>query len=42
MFRDNVLISLKHTQLVLGMLLRLPVLAREGRLWKKPVEVPVE
>lgn len=42
MFRDNVLISLKHTQLVLGMLLRLPVLAREGSLWKKPVEVPVE
>jgi glycosyltransferase involved in cell wall biosynthesis len=42
MLLDNVLISLKHTQLVFGMLLRLPSMLRDGRLWKTPVEVTVE
>lgn len=39
MVKDNVLISLKHTMLVIGMLLRLPMLLRNGRVLGRTLEI---
>jgi len=39
MIKDNALISMKHTLLVMGMLLRLPMLLRHGRVLGRTLEI---